>query len=239
MVRERTSGGRGAVLAGLTAGTLAGCGRAAGAGLGDMPPLPRTVPLPCHGWVRDGAHRRSAVAPARGVSPQRAGASRAEVGARYGERRPHDRGFGGPGVVRDLHSTGGWSRCLRLRRAGRQRDTTRPDPIPAAVGGAATLFLDSRWIDENPAGFRRLRGEPRFELDNHGTRHLGLSVTAVGLRHRWHRDAGEVYDEVATNEVKLTPLLGAPRLLPVRHRLRRRNGADRHGHERSPGHQLG
>ena len=75
----------------------------------------------------------------------------------------------------------------------------------------ATLFLNSRWIDENPAVFRRLRGEPLFELANHGTRHLPLSVTgrsAYGIGGT--RDAGEVYDEVATNQVKLTRLLGAP-----------------------------
>jgi peptidoglycan/xylan/chitin deacetylase (PgdA/CDA1 family) len=51
-----------------------------------------------------------------------------------------------------------------------------------------------------------------FELANHGTRHLPLSVTgrsAYGIGGT--RDAGEVYDEVATNQVKLTRLLGTPR----------------------------
>ena len=74
----------------------------------------------------------------------------------------------------------------------------------------ATLFLNSRWIDANPAVFRRLAGEPLFEIANHGTRHLPLSVTgrsAYGITGT--RDAGQVYDEVAQNQA-LTRLLGVP-----------------------------
>ena len=164
--------------------------------------------------------------------------------ARYGKLRPDYWGFGGPGVVRDLHTTrrlialtfdacggpGGSGYDAALIEFLRQRE------VPA------TLFLNSRWIDENPAVFRQLRGEPLFELANHGTRHLPLSVTgrsAYGIGGT--RDAGEVYDEVATNQVKLTRLLGTPpRYFRAGHRLLRRcRGADRDGHERSPGHLLG
>jgi peptidoglycan/xylan/chitin deacetylase (PgdA/CDA1 family) len=75
----------------------------------------------------------------------------------------------------------------------------------------ATLFLNSRWIDANPAVFRQLAGEPLFEIANHGTRHLPLSVTgrsAYGIAGT--RNAGEVYDEVARNQAELTRLLGVP-----------------------------
>ena len=75
----------------------------------------------------------------------------------------------------------------------------------------ATLFLNSRWIDANPAAFRRLAGEPLFEIANHGTRHRPLSVTgrsAYGITGT--RNAGEVYEEVAGNQAKLTRLLGVP-----------------------------
>jgi peptidoglycan/xylan/chitin deacetylase (PgdA/CDA1 family) len=77
----------------------------------------------------------------------------------------------------------------------------------------ATLFLNSRWIDANPAAFRRLAGEPLFEIGNHGTRHLPLSVTGRSAYDiGGTRNAGEVYDEVAGNQAKLTRLLGvAPR----------------------------
>ncbi|HXZ72816.1 MAG TPA: polysaccharide deacetylase family protein [Streptosporangiaceae bacterium] len=76
----------------------------------------------------------------------------------------------------------------------------------------ATLFLNSRWIDANPAPFRQLAGEPLFEIANHGTRHLPLSVTgrsAYGIAGT--QNAGEVYDEIAGNQAaKLTRLLGVP-----------------------------
>jgi peptidoglycan/xylan/chitin deacetylase (PgdA/CDA1 family) len=211
MVMERASVGRRAVLAGLAAGTLAGCGRAAGLGSGHTA---ASAPSPSPAMAGPGTARTSSPAvatPTAASSP--AGLSRAEVVARYGKLKPDYWGFGGPGVVRDLHTTrrvialtfdacggpGGSEYDAALIEFLRQRE------VPA------TLFLNSRWIDENPAVFRRLRGEPLFELANHGTRHLPLSVTgrsAYGIGGT--RDAGEVYDEVATNQVKLTRLLGAP-----------------------------
>ncbi|MGH3154543.1 MAG: polysaccharide deacetylase family protein [Streptosporangiaceae bacterium] len=75
----------------------------------------------------------------------------------------------------------------------------------------ATLFLNSRWIDANPAVFGQLAGEPLFEIANHGARHLPLSVagrSAYGIAGT--HNAGEVYDEVAGNQAKLTRLLGVP-----------------------------
>ena len=64
----------------------------------------------------------------------------------------------------------------------------------------ATLFLNSRWIDANPAVFRQLTGEPLFEIANHGTRHLPLSVTGRSAYDiRGTQNAGEVYNEVDRN----------------------------------------
>ncbi|HEY1673958.1 MAG TPA: polysaccharide deacetylase family protein [Streptosporangiaceae bacterium] len=212
---ERARVGRRTVLAGLTAGALAGCGRAAALSSGGQ--TVASPPSPSPAMARTGTARTSSPAvatPAAVSSPSMApGLSRAEVVARYGQLRPDYWGFGGPGVVRDLHTTrrvialtfdacggpGGSEYDAALIEFLRQRE------VPA------TLFLNSRWIDENPAVFRRLRGEPLFELANHGTRHLPLSVTgrsAYGIGGT--RDAGEVYDEVATNQVKLTRLLGTP-----------------------------
>ena len=139
--------------------------------------------------------------------------TRAQVVARYGHLRPHTWGFGGPGVVRDLHTS---RRVIALTfdacggRGGSGYDRAligflRRRKVPA------TLFLNSRWIDANPAAFGRLAGEPLFEIANHGTRHLPLSVTgrsAYGIGGT--RNAGAVYDEVATNQAKLRRLLGVP-----------------------------
>jgi peptidoglycan/xylan/chitin deacetylase (PgdA/CDA1 family) len=75
----------------------------------------------------------------------------------------------------------------------------------------ATLFLNSRWIEANPAVFLQLATDPLFEIGNHGTRHLPLSVTGRSAYHiPGTRDVGEVYDEVAGNQAKLTGLLGHP-----------------------------
>jgi peptidoglycan/xylan/chitin deacetylase (PgdA/CDA1 family) len=189
------------VLAALAAGALAGCGRRASRGrvASVAPPAaagsrtPGTVPL---------AVSRAAATP-----------TRAQVVARYGHLSPHSWGFEGPGVVRDLPAS---RRVIALTfdacggPGGSGYDQAligflRRREVPA------TLFLNSRWIDANPALFRQLAGEPLFEIANHGTRHLPLSVTgrfAYGIPGT--RNAGEVYDEVARNQAKLTRLLGVP-----------------------------
>jgi peptidoglycan/xylan/chitin deacetylase (PgdA/CDA1 family) len=73
----------------------------------------------------------------------------------------------------------------------------------------ATLFLNARWVDANPGVFRELAADPLFDIANHGTRHLPLSVrgqSAYGIGGT--RNVGEVYDEVAGNAAKLFGLLG-------------------------------
>lgn len=73
----------------------------------------------------------------------------------------------------------------------------------------ATLFLNSRWITANLALAKDLAGDPLFELANHGTSHGPLSVTgrsAYGIPGT--RNPGEVYDEIMTNDARLTELTG-------------------------------
>lgn len=75
----------------------------------------------------------------------------------------------------------------------------------------ATLFLNSRWMDANPALTAELAADPLFVLGNHGTRHVPLSVTgreAYGIAGT--ASAQEAVDEVWQNHVRLTELLGAP-----------------------------
>jgi peptidoglycan/xylan/chitin deacetylase (PgdA/CDA1 family) len=139
--------------------------------------------------------------------------TRAQIAARYGHLRPRTWGFGGPGVVRALPAT---RRVIALTfdacggRGGSGYDQSLISFLRVR-GVPATLFLNSRWIDENPAAFRQLAAEPLFEIANHGTRHRPLSVTgrsAYGIPGTLN--AGEVYEEVAGNQAKLTRLLGAP-----------------------------
>ena len=188
------------VLAALAAGALAGCGRPGALAAGGQA---APAPPPAAAGIR---------AP-RAVPPAAPVLTRAQVVARYGGLRPHSWGFGGPGVVRDLPTS---RRVIALTfdacggRGGSGYDQAligflRRREVPA------TLFLNSRWIDANPAVVRQLAGEPLFEIANHGTRHLPLSVTgrsAYGIAGT--RNVGEVYDEVARNQAKLTRLLGVP-----------------------------
>ncbi|MGW2741773.1 polysaccharide deacetylase family protein [Streptomyces sp. NPDC001450] len=194
---------RRAVLAGLTGSVLAGCaGPKSSTSLGAPTP-----PTPSATATRTPA-APSATAPA--TAPT---VTRAEIVARYGHSVPHTWGFDAPGVTHALPTTKRavaltFDACGGPGGSGYDRaliDFLRGREIPA------TLFINSRWIDANPAAFRRLAAEPLFEIANHGTRHRPLSVTgrsAYGIPGT--RGAGEVYDEIAGNRAKLTHLLGTP-----------------------------
>jgi peptidoglycan/xylan/chitin deacetylase (PgdA/CDA1 family) len=73
----------------------------------------------------------------------------------------------------------------------------------------AVLFFCAKWIDANPARAAQLAANPLFDIGNHGTRHVPLSVTgrsAYGIRGT--RSAQEVVDEVQTNRDKVAALTG-------------------------------
>ncbi len=73
----------------------------------------------------------------------------------------------------------------------------------------AVLFLSSKWIDANPGRTERLAANPLFDIGNHGTRHVPLSVTgrsAYGIGGT--RSADEVATEVWTNHSRLAELTG-------------------------------
>ncbi|BBH23635.1 polysaccharide deacetylase [Paenibacillus baekrokdamisoli] len=73
----------------------------------------------------------------------------------------------------------------------------------------ATLFVNARWIDANPAIFLELAKNPLFEIENHGYEHRPLSVTgkaAYGIRGT--KNVAAVVDEVSKNEEKIAKLTG-------------------------------
>ncbi|MGV4988777.1 polysaccharide deacetylase family protein [Streptomyces sp. NRAIS4] len=199
--------GRRAVLAALAGGLLAGC---AGPKNGSGAPASSAAP---------GTGAGTAAPPTPGSVPSATPSAthppvtRAEIVARYGRSMPHTWGFDAPGVVHSLpHTTRDialtFDACGGLGGSGYDWaliEFLRARHVPA------TLFINSRWIDANPAEFHRLAADPLFEIANHGTRHRPLSVTgrsAYGIPGT--RGAGEVYDEIAGNQAKLTRLLGAP-----------------------------
>ncbi len=139
--------------------------------------------------------------------------SREEIIARYGDIAPTEWGINLPGVTTRLPTTEKvvaltFDACSGANGSGYDEtlvNVLRKHQVPA------TLFLNNRWVAANLEMFRRLASDSLFEVGNHGTAHRPLSVSgrsAYGIAGT--RDAGEVFDEVATNHIKLTQLLGQP-----------------------------
>ncbi|MFC8038125.1 polysaccharide deacetylase family protein [Paenarthrobacter sp. NPDC057355] len=73
----------------------------------------------------------------------------------------------------------------------------------------ATLFVNSRWIRANPALSAELAADPLFELANHGTSHLPLSVngkSAYGITGTANVSAA--FDELSGNQQSMHDLFG-------------------------------
>lgn len=73
----------------------------------------------------------------------------------------------------------------------------------------ATLFFNSRWINENKETFLDLANDPLFSVQNHGTNHLPLSVngkTAWGIKGT--HSVEEVIEEVMENQHLIEKLIG-------------------------------
>lgn len=78
-------------------------------------------------------------------------------------------------------------------------------------GVPAVLLFNSRWIDRNPDRAAQLAADPLFQIGNHGTRHVPLSVTgrsAFGIAGT--RSVDEAVDEVWGNHQRLTAMMGRP-----------------------------
>lgn len=77
------------------------------------------------------------------------------------------------------------------------------------TGTPATFFLNLRWVRANPGPAKSLAENPLFEIGNHGTRHVPLSVSgrsAYGIPGT--ASAAEIYDEVMINQDALHHLTG-------------------------------
>lgn len=73
----------------------------------------------------------------------------------------------------------------------------------------ATLFINSRWIDANLEEFLYLSSLDQFQIENHGTEHLPLSITggtAWGIKGT--SSVEDVITEVVTNYEKIKSLTG-------------------------------
>lgn len=122
-------------------------------------------------------------------------------------RQPTQWGVSLPGIVTTFSPTGRqlaltFDACDRACDDG-LLDTLQRNGVPAL------LFVCSKWIDANPGRTEQLAANPLFEIGNHGTRHVPLSVTgrsAYGIAGT--ASASEVVDEVSGEQARLTALTG-------------------------------
>jgi peptidoglycan/xylan/chitin deacetylase (PgdA/CDA1 family) len=133
----------------------------------------------------------------------------AAVAARNSSRKPTRWGTALPGVATTFAASGRQLALTFDACGGRCDDalvdTLRRNAVPAV------LFFSGKWIDANPGRAADLAADPLFEIGNHGTRHLPLSVTgrsAYGIGGT--RSAQEVVDEVWINHERIAALTGRP-----------------------------
>jgi peptidoglycan/xylan/chitin deacetylase (PgdA/CDA1 family) len=73
----------------------------------------------------------------------------------------------------------------------------------------ATLFINGRWIDANPELFKKLAGNPLFEIANHGIHHKPASIngrSVYGIAGT--KNVAEVVDEIELNARKIEEISG-------------------------------
>ncbi len=137
----------------------------------------------------------------------------AAVAARYAGRKPARWGTDLPGIITTVPAENNRMALTFDACGGPDNDQINTELMNYLIthGISATLFLNKRWIDADPARAERLAANPLFELANHGTRHCPLSVTG----HAAYGIAGthspqEAVDEVWGNHERLTQLVGHP-----------------------------
>lgn len=147
------------------------------------------------------------------TSPPATGSPRAEIVARYQGARPKAWGLDVAGVTSRL-PTKDTVVALTLDACGGPRGSGYDAGLITMLrrrSVPATLFVNSRWVEANRRVFAELAADPLFEIGNHGTRHLPLSVSGRSAYDiAGTRDVGEVYDEVTGNRDTLDRLLGKP-----------------------------
>ncbi|MEA5454345.1 polysaccharide deacetylase family protein [Sinomonas sp. JGH33] len=137
---------------------------------------------------------------------------RKAIEARFAGRVPHEWGLAVSGVVTRTVSG---ATVLTFDACGgpgggsgfdaKLVETLRTLRIPA------TLFLNSRWIEANPSLAAELAADRLFELGNHGTAHIPLSVSgraAYGIRGTASLSAA--LDELLGNTARIAAVAGAP-----------------------------
>lgn len=173
-------------------------------------PLPAEATLTGEPGNAVGQSGAPAPAAARAPAPARVTVpSKEQIIAEFGGLRPSEWGLHVTGVVNgsaSRHAVLTFDACGGPGGTGCDQEllaTLRSLKVPA------TLFINQRWIQANPALAAELAAEPLFELANHGSQHRPLSVagqSAYGIPGT--AGIGAVYDEIMGNQPVLEQLTG-------------------------------
>ena len=172
---------------------------------------------PCPPGERSWQERWSAAPPrwaagceSAGAAPSPSGTDPSVVAAINAGRTPTRWGTSLPGIATAFNAAGR-QLALTFDACDRGCDEALLNALQTKNVPAA-LFICSKWIDGNPGRIDQLAANPLFEIGNHGTRHVPLSMTgrsAYGIAGT--KSAAEVVDEVMTNQNRITAL---PAVLP-------------------------
>ncbi|MEV4951059.1 polysaccharide deacetylase family protein [Paenarthrobacter nitroguajacolicus] len=202
-------------MAGLASAALTACADRGGttqpSTSSTSPPAPmshRTGPAvpPPSIATRSSEQAAAALAPA---VPPKSIPDKQQIVAEFAGRQPKEWGLHVTGVVnnsRSHHVALTFDACGGPGGTGCDHallNTLRRHKVPA------TLFINSRWLHANPSLSAELALDPLFELANHGTAHLPLSVNgraAYGI----HGTAtvAAAYDELMGNQAILQEISG-------------------------------
>jgi peptidoglycan/xylan/chitin deacetylase (PgdA/CDA1 family) len=147
-----------------------------------------------------GVGRPASARAAVGVDPK-------SIAALNAGRRPTQWGMALPGIVTRFAPTGR-QLALTFDACNGACDQNLLNTLQR-YNAPAVLFVCSRWIDSNPGRVEQLASNPLFEIGNHGTRHVPLSVTgrsAYGIAGTKSADAAVA--EVWTNQSRIAALTG-------------------------------
>ncbi|APB01793.1 polysaccharide deacetylase family protein [Nocardia seriolae] len=137
------------------------------------------------------------------------------VAAKFAGRQPQGWGVDLDGIVTGFNA-GGKQFAVTFDACGGPGNNDIDENLLAFLQAQqipATLFLNKRWIDANPARATQLAGNPLFEIGNHGTAHCPLSVTGrAAYEIKGAGSAQAAADEIWGNHQRITALTGhAPR----------------------------
>ena len=137
----------------------------------------------------------------------------AKITARYENKQPEQWGTDVDGVISSINSG---SVVLTLDACGGPGGDGYDDVLIEGLidrDVPATLFLNQRWIESHPDLTAELAANPLFEIANHGTEHVPLSVSGLSAYEiPGTASAPDVIDEVWGNHQTIEEITGqAPR----------------------------